>query len=76
MTPPAAGDGQINLTGQLVFSVSRPDDPLTPIDETPHCLLSSIIRDIDEEETTSQAKARIFVGRTASASVKNGRIIK
>ena len=67
-------DGNIDLYDQFIFSVSCSDNLLTPLDETLYCPLSSIIWDIDETETTSQAKAQIFVAHTGSANVRTGKI--
>jgi hypothetical protein len=68
-------DGTVDLTDQFVFSVSCVDDPATlDVDETLYCPLSSVIWEVDTEETTSQAKAQIFVGHTGTASVKTGKI--
>ena len=68
-------DGIIDLEDQFVFTVSCVDNPDTlDVDETQYCPLSSVIWDIDTEETTSQAKAQIFVGHTGTASVKTGKI--
>lgn len=70
-------DGITDLFDQFVFSISCVDNPLTTdINETEHCPLSSIIWDVDEEETTSQAKAQVFVGHTGSASIKSGKIVR
>jgi hypothetical protein len=71
------GDEVTDLSDQFVFSVSCLDNPLTlDVDESLYCPLSSIIWDVDEEETTSQAKAQIFVAHTGAASVKTGKIVK
>jgi hypothetical protein len=67
-------DGDIDLEDQFVFSVSCVDDLDTPWDETAYCPLSSVIWEVDTEETTSQAKAQIFVAHTGAASVKTGKI--
>ena len=51
------------------------DNPATlDVDETQYCPLSSVIWDVDTEETTSQAKAQIFVSHTGAASVRTGKI--
>jgi len=68
------GDSIIDLTDQFVFSISCLDNPLTLLDETLYCPLSSIIWDVDEANTTSQAKAQIFVGHTGSAMIRSGKI--
>jgi hypothetical protein len=71
------GDGSAELLDQFVFSVSCVDNPdTTNIDESLYCPLSSLIWDVDEEETTSQAKAQIFVSHTGAASVKTGKIVR
>ena len=71
------GDGNAELVDEFVFSVSCVDNPdTTNIDESLYCPLSSIIWDVDEEETTSQAKAQIFVSHTGAASVKTGKIVR
>lgn len=65
------------LYDQFVFSVSCVDNPDTlDINEALFCPLSSIIWDVDEAETTSQAKAQIFVSHTAAANVKSGKIVR
>lgn len=69
------GDGIIDSFDQFVFSISCLDNPdTTDVDETLFCPLSQIIWDIDEENTTSQATAQIFVGHTGSARIKPGKI--
>lgn len=67
-------DGVIDLFDQFVFSVSCVDDPLTLLNEQLYCPLSSIIWDVDEEETSSQAKAQIFVSHTGAAQIQGGKI--
>jgi hypothetical protein len=69
-----SGDGDVDVFDQFVFSVSCWDNPDTELNETLYCPLSGIIWDIDEEETTSQAKAQIFVGHTGTARVQVGKI--
>jgi hypothetical protein len=69
-----SGDGVVDAVDQFVFSVSCWDNPATEPDETLYCPLSGIIWDIDEEETTSQAKAQIFVAHTGTARVQAGKI--
>jgi hypothetical protein len=69
-------DGTTDLFDQFVFSISCVNNPDTELDETQYCPLSSIIWDVDEEETTSQAKAQVFVGHTGSASIKTGKIVR
>jgi hypothetical protein len=68
------GNDDASLTDQFVFTVSCVDNPDTLENETLYCPLSSIIWDVDEEETTSLAKAQIFVSHTGAASVKTGKI--
>jgi len=67
-------DGVVDFFDQFVFSVSCLDDPLTLLNEQLYCPLSSIIWDVDEEETTSKAKAQIFVSHTGAAQVQGGKI--
>ena len=68
-------DGFADLVDQFVFTVSCVDNPATlDVDETQYCPLSSVIWDVDTEETTSQAKAQIFVSHTGAASVRTGKI--
>jgi hypothetical protein len=83
ITDDTNGDGAVDssdtvsLTDEFVFSVSCIDNPATTdLNETLYCPLSGIIWDVDTEETTSQAKAQVFVGHTSSASVKSGKITK
>lgn len=67
-------DGTIDYYDRFVFSVSCVDDPSTlNVDERLYCPLSDIIWEFDEN-TTSQAKAQIFVGHTGSAMVQPGKI--
>ncbi len=75
------GDGVIDendepfLWDQFVFSISCLDNPDTEfVDETLYCPLSSVIWDIDEENTTSKAKVQIFVGHTGAAKIKAGKV--
>jgi hypothetical protein len=68
------GDDIVDLTDQFIFSVSCADNPDTDLFEPDFCPLSSLIWDVDEESTTSKAKAQVFVGHTGSASVISGRI--
>ena len=70
------GNDTVSLTDQFIFSVSCVDNPLTDLDETQYCPLSDIIWDVDEDVTTSQAKAQIFVSHTGSANVRTGKISK
>ena len=67
-------DGIADAFDQFIFSVGCLDDPATmDVNESMYCL-SNIIWDIDEEETTSRAKAQIFVAHTGSAPVSGGKI--
>ena len=67
----------IDALDQFVFSISCLDNPDTlTINEEDYCPLSRIIWDVDEEQTTSQAKAQIFVGHTGVARVRTGKICK
>jgi hypothetical protein len=69
------GDGTLVFSDQFVFSISCRDDPLTPDwDESDYCPLSHVIWDIDESNTTTEAKAQIFVGHTGATSVKSGKL--
>jgi hypothetical protein len=69
------GDDVVDLYDQFVFSISCIDDPATPDwDESDYCPLSHVIWDIDEGNTTTEAKAQIFVGHTGAASVKSGKL--
>jgi hypothetical protein len=69
------GDGYADSFGDFVFSISCLDNPDTlDVDEALFCPLSSLIWDVDENNTTSQAKAQVFVGHTGSAKIKGGKI--
>jgi hypothetical protein len=76
------GDGSVQDTDGdgipdefFIFGVSCVDNPATlDIDESLYCPLSSMIWEIDTEETTSQAKAQLFVSHTGSASIQSGKI--
>lgn len=64
------------LEDQFVFSISCFDNPSTPLNETLYCPLSNLVWDIDDEITTSKAKAQVFVAHTGSANVRTGKISK
>lgn len=70
------GDDLADMFSQYLFSVSCPDDPDTLVDESAECPLSQMIWDIDttDENTTTKAKAQVFVGHTDSTSIKGGKI--
>ncbi len=68
------GDGIVDMEDQFIFSISCPDNPDTPEDETLYCPLSSMIWDVDESSTTLKAQAQIFVGHTGSAKIQKGKI--
>ena len=70
-------DGVVDSSDQFIFGVRVGclDDPLTTtVDESLACPLSSVVWGTDED-TTSQAKAQIFVAHVGSVNVKTGRII-
>jgi len=69
------GDGIADFLDQFIFGVSCFDDPATLIDESLYCPLSSLIWEINPDQTTSKATAQIFVSHTGSASLKSGRIV-
>lgn len=59
----------------FIFSISCVDNPDTlDVNESLYCPLSSMIWEVDTEETTSQAKVQLFVSHTSSASVQSGKI--
>lgn len=74
------GDGVFNvdagdLANQFIFSVSCFDltgdgATIDPVE----CELSRMIWDVDENNTTSKAKAQVFVGHTGEAMIKKGKI--
>ena len=71
------GDGDTDLVeeqDQYLFSISCVDVPETIEDESLECPLSRMIWDLDEETTTTRAKAQVFVGHTGTARVKGGTI--
>ena len=68
-TDPAAGEQD-----QYLFSISCVDVPETIEDESASCPLSRMIWEVDETETTSKAKAQVFVSHTGSAHIKGGKI--
>ncbi len=71
------GDGVTDLFDQFVFTVGCLDNPATlDVNESLYCPLSSIIWDIDEENTTDRATAQIFVAHSGAAAVKSGKIIE
>lgn len=69
------GDGYIDLNQEFIFSISCLDNLDTPnLNEARFCPLNSFIWDVDEANTSSQAKAQVFVGHTGSAKIGSGRI--
>lgn len=71
------GDGDTDLIeeqDQYLFSISCVDVPETIVDESLECPLSRMIWELDEENTTTRAKAQVFVGHTGTARVKGGTI--
>jgi len=74
------GDGMISndpLDGeqdQYLFSISCVDVPETIEDESATCPLSRMIWEVDDTETTTRAKAQVFIGHTGMAKVKGGKI--
>ena len=71
------GDGDADLAeeqDQFLFSISCVDVPETIEDESLGCPLSRMIWGVDEEDTTTKAKAQMFVGHTGSANIKGGKI--
>jgi hypothetical protein len=72
------GDGVIDATlgeaDQYLFSISCVDVPETIEDESASCPLSRMIWDVDESNTTTKAKAQVFVGHTGIARVRGGKI--
>lgn len=72
------GDGNIDATlgeaDQYLFSISCVDVPETIEDESATCPLSRMIWEVDGENTTTKAKAQVFVGHTGTARVKGGKI--
>ena len=69
-------DGVVDSNDAFVFGVRVGclDDPLTTtVDESQACPLSGVVWGTDED-TTSQAKAQIFVAHVGSVNVKTGRI--
>ncbi len=70
------GNGVVDMPSTFIFGVSCVDNPDTELDESEFCPLSSMIWEIDTEETTSQAKAQLFVSHTGSAQIVSGKIVK
>jgi hypothetical protein len=71
------GDGDTDLIeeqDQYLFSISCVDVPETTVDESLECPLSRMIWVVDEDNTTTRAKAQVFVGHTGTARVKGGTI--
>ena len=70
-------DGVIDTFDAFVFGirVGCLDDPLTTtVNESLSCPLSGIVWATDED-TTSQAKAQVFVSHVGSVNVRTGRIV-
>jgi len=67
-------DAGFDLADQFIFSVSCLGVPETYVDESASCALSRMIWDVDEGNTTSKAKAQVFVGHTGEAKIKGGKI--
>ena len=71
------GDGDSDLPeeqDQFLFSISCVDVPETLEDESLQCPLSRMIWDVDEDNTTTGAKAQMFIGHTGTARIKGGTI--
>lgn len=72
------GDDVINPdlgeADQFLFSVTCVDVPETLEDESETCPLARMIWEIDESNTTSKAKAQVFVSHTGSSNLKGGKI--
>ncbi len=69
-------DGVVDTTDAFVFGIRAGclDDPLTTtVDESLACPLSGVVWGTDED-TTSQAKAQIFVAHVGSVNVKTGKV--
>lgn len=67
-------DPDLDETDQYLFSISCVDVPETIEDESATCPLSRMIWDIDVNETTTKAKAQVFVSHTGTARIKGGKI--
>jgi hypothetical protein len=67
-------DPDLDETDQFIFSVSCVDVPETIEDESTTCPLSRMIWNIDGTNTTTKAKAQVFVGHTGSTQIKGGKI--
>lgn len=71
-------DGIIDTFDNFIFGIRIGclDDPLTTtVDESLSCPLSGVVWGTDED-TTSKAKAQIFVAHVGSVNVKTGKIIE
>jgi hypothetical protein len=67
-------DAALGEADQYIFSISCVDVPETIEDESATCPLSRMIWEVDENNTTTKAKAQVFVGHTGVARVKGGKI--
>lgn len=71
------GDDDADLAeekDQFIFSISCVDVPETVVDESAECPLTRMIWDMDEANTTTKAKAQVFISHTGSTSIKGGKI--
>jgi hypothetical protein len=68
-------DGVVDNTDAFIFGTRTGclDDPATAVDESLACPLSGVVWGTDDD-TTSQAKAQIFVAHVGSVNVKTGKI--
>jgi hypothetical protein len=67
-------DSTLGEADQFIFSVSCVDVPETIEDESETCPLARMIWEIDGNNTTTKAKAQVFVSHTGVTSIKGGKI--
>ena len=65
---------ELGESDQFLFSVTCVDVPETLEDESETCPLARMIWEIDESNTTTKAKAQVFVSHTGSSSLKGGKV--
>ena len=67
-------DPALDEADQFIFSVTCVDVPETVEDESLTCPLARMIWEVDENNTTTKAKAQVFVSHTGSTNLKGGKI--
>lgn len=67
-------DDALGEADQFIFSVTCVDVPETIEDESQTCPLARMIWEVDQDNTTTKAKAQVFVSHTGTTNLKGGKI--